>query len=890
MTKWYIFYALLAVALQSSYAQQCPPPGFPESGNTCPQAPILCENLDGYCNTINNNNVQQQFPGCSGQWTLNNDEWFAFYAGTTTITIVVTPSNCNNLGNLPGLQGGIYKGCGGQIMDVQCFCTEDPFVLTSNNYVVGEIYWFVLDGCSGDVCDYSIDVTAGSTVGTPPDDPGNITGPSPVCAGTTSAYSVPVVSGATNYSWTLTPPGIGTLNGGNDQSVNIQWDSSAMGTAELCLQVANACFSNPAISCQTIEVIPTPTATLSGGGSLCVGSSAVVDLSVSFSGVAPWIFTPNLNGIPQAPIQTTSNPYTFQVNQVGAWTISNVQSVGLSCPGTAAGTAIVALGVLEANAVAIATECGQSTGAIDLSVSGGNGVFTFHWSNGAMTEDLDSLSGGSYTVTVTTDDGCLLTYMVTVESTIRTETITFCPGQGVLIGGQTYTQAGTVIDTIPNGIGCDTIVSYTLVQLPQPTQTRSIEFCPGESVLIGGQLYNQPGTVIDTVTGTVGCDTIVTYTLVQLPQLTLAETIEFCPGDTIVLGGQTYTQPGTVTLVLPGITGCDTMATYTLKSFLPASSTVSIVCPTDISVIAEPGNAPLVVNYPLPMVTTDCPCPGVSIMLTDGLASGAPFPNATTTVCYTATDSCGQNAACCFKVTVREVQACDIKVNGCIRYELLSITADAAQNKTYRIKVVNNCPNKLIYTAIQLPNAIVAVAPPNLSVFTTEAGRDYEVRNPNYAPIYSIRFKSVNGGIANGESDVFQYTLPPQSTPLYINVVSLLFPQVLLEGHLNTFYCPVGVTEPGNRDGAQESALSGLRLFPNPVEGVLWIDLSNSAGTNQHWRILNSQGQEMTSGLLAEQEGLQRIDLPGALPNGLFFLEMMHDSGARAVLRFVLQR
>ncbi len=204
--------------------------------------------------------------------------------------------------------------------------------------------------------------------------------------------------------------------------------------------------------------------------------------------------------------------------------------------------------------------------------------------------------------------------------------------------------------------------------------------------------------------------------------------------------------------------------------------------------------------------------------------------------------------------------------------------------------MVNNCPNKLIYTAIQLPNAIVAVAPPNLSVFTTEAGRDYEVRNPNYAPIYSIRFKSINGGIASGESDVFQYTLPPQSTPLYINVVSLLFPQVLLEGHLDTFYCPIGVTEPENRDNALESVQPGLRLFPNPVEGVLWIDLSNSAGTNQHWRILNSQGQEMTRGLLAEHEGLQRIDLPGALPNGLFFLEMMHDSGARAVLRFVLQR
>ncbi|HRI59444.1 MAG TPA: hypothetical protein PK228_06965, partial [Saprospiraceae bacterium] len=73
---------------------QCPPPGFPDPGNTCPQAPVLCENLDGYCATINNANSPQPFPGCSNMWQLNNDEWFAFFAGTTSITIEVTPSNC----------------------------------------------------------------------------------------------------------------------------------------------------------------------------------------------------------------------------------------------------------------------------------------------------------------------------------------------------------------------------------------------------------------------------------------------------------------------------------------------------------------------------------------------------------------------------------------------------------------------------------------------------------------------------------------------------------------------------------------------------------------------------------------------------------------------------
>lgn len=124
---------------------QCPPPGFPQPGNTCPTAPILCENLDGYCSTINNNNVTQTFPGCPG-WTLNNDEWFAFFAGTTTISIQITPSNCTPGGQM-GLQGGIYAGCGPPwtAMDLQCSCTENPFILSSTNFVVGQVYWIVLE-------------------------------------------------------------------------------------------------------------------------------------------------------------------------------------------------------------------------------------------------------------------------------------------------------------------------------------------------------------------------------------------------------------------------------------------------------------------------------------------------------------------------------------------------------------------------------------------------------------------------------------------------------------------------------------------------------------------------------------------------------------------------
>ena len=49
---------------------------------------------------------------------------------------------------------------------------------------------------------------------------------------------------------------------------------------------------------------------------------------------------------------------------------------------------------------------GENSGVCDLSVIGGTPLYTYLWSNSAVTEDINNLSAGNYSVTITDSNGC----------------------------------------------------------------------------------------------------------------------------------------------------------------------------------------------------------------------------------------------------------------------------------------------------------------------------------------------------------------------------------------------------------------------------------------------------------------------------------------------------
>lgn len=69
-----------------------------------------------------------------------------------------------------------------------------------------------------------------------------------------------------------------------------------------------------------------------------------------------------------------------------------------------------------------------TNGAIDLDPAGGVSPFTYAWSNGANTEDVDGLSAGEYSVSITDGNGCQTVYNITVGNPGDTHADSDCDG------------------------------------------------------------------------------------------------------------------------------------------------------------------------------------------------------------------------------------------------------------------------------------------------------------------------------------------------------------------------------------------------------------------------------------------------------------------------------
>ncbi len=179
---------------------------------------------------------------------------------------------------------------------------------------------------------------------------------------------------------------------------------------------------------------------------------------------------------------------------------------------------------------------------------------------------------GTYYDTLTASGGCdsIIVTGLTVLLTFSTDVnISICDGDSLFAGGADQTQAGTYYDTLTATNGCDSIIVTNLTVLPVSSETIQVSICQGESHFAGGADQTEPGLYVDTLTGSNGCDSILTTELIVLPAPSSTQNVDICSGESFFAGGAFQTTSGTYYDTLATANGCDSIVITNLTVGAP---------------------------------------------------------------------------------------------------------------------------------------------------------------------------------------------------------------------------------------------------------------------------------------------------------------------------------
>lgn len=180
----------------------------------------------------------------------------------------------------------------------------------------------------------------------------------------------------------------------------------------------------------------------------------------------------------------------------------------------------------------------------------------------------DNQSGSAqFPITLLTPDGCDSLVTLTVNYTspaISIQNILICDGDSYTVGSQTFNINGTYQVTITGTNGCDSIITLNLTVLPPIVTNLNFTICEGQSFTLGQYLLNTSGIYQDTTTAMNGCDSITVLNLTVLPALYTNLNVTICNGESYTVGTQTFNASGVYEVVLLSSVGCDSIVDLTL--------------------------------------------------------------------------------------------------------------------------------------------------------------------------------------------------------------------------------------------------------------------------------------------------------------------------------------
>lgn len=363
--------------------------------------------------------------------------------------------------------------------------------------------------------------------------------------------------------------------------------SSTPGTAGWDSIQYVVCDQQTPAACDTawvmIYVHPLPQATSVVTDVLCAGdSTGAIDVTLTSSG--PVLYSWSNGSLDEDIDSLAAGEYTLSIIDTNGCVLAIIDTVfGPASPLT--------VFIASQNVLCY----GDTSGSIDLQVSGGVLPYTYAWDNASTDEDLDSLLAGTYSVVVTDSNGCQLNASATLiapasplSALLTTNDVTcFGDSSGTISiianggtpgysyswnNGDTTTAllnvvAGVYTVTVTDSNNCVISLTDTILELSTPIIITSTLIQPNclngvsgeiQTIASGGvgtftYLWSNGDTVATldsltagvydlTVTDSAGCTTTAVYVLTDSSQIviSLSGAADLCEGDSILLSVNAY--------------------------------------------------------------------------------------------------------------------------------------------------------------------------------------------------------------------------------------------------------------------------------------------------------------------------------------------------------------
>ncbi|MCU0439403.1 MAG: gliding motility-associated C-terminal domain-containing protein, partial [Raineya sp.] len=290
---------------------------------------------------------------------------------------------------------------------------------------------------------------------------------------TTDANPSPTVSQA-GGTFSASPAGLSI----NASTGVINLAGSTAGSYTITYTLANgSCTSSNTFA---VTVVQTPNAPTTTNGTRCGAGSVVLTASGGTNGNYRW-YQPDGTTLIAGE---TNNTYTTPSLAVASTTYF-VSIVNGSCESTRVPVqALIQLTPTTITVTGVVTDvttCNPAnSGAVNISITGGQAPYTFTWSNGATTEDLSNLTAGSYTVTVRDFFNCqsVATSFI-VGTSVPALTLTANASNSSINEGESSNLSVTGSQMLISGVwspadGLSDVNSLTPVASPKQTTTYTI--------------------------------------------------------------------------------------------------------------------------------------------------------------------------------------------------------------------------------------------------------------------------------------------------------------------------------------------------------------------------------------------------------------------------------